>query len=57
MHYWRVLMLPLCLEIVKNRQTLMVDGDPDLFTFRDSDERFSIVQPYVQFKWRLSKKN
>ncbi len=32
------------------------DGDPDLFTFRNTDEQLSIVQPYVQTKFRLTKR-
>ncbi len=31
------------------------DGDPDLFTFRDIDENLSIVQPYIQGQFRLTK--
>lgn len=30
------------------------DGDPDLFTFRSTDETLSIVQPYIQTKYRLT---
>ncbi|MEO1013201.1 MAG: carboxypeptidase regulatory-like domain-containing protein [Bacteroidota bacterium] len=32
------------------------DGDPDLNTFRDVDESFAIVQPYVQGRFRLTEK-
>ena len=32
------------------------DGDPALFTFRNTDERFSLVQPYIQGQFRLTKK-
>ncbi|WP_422857921.1 TonB-dependent receptor [Flagellimonas sp. S174] len=32
------------------------DGDPDLFTFLDVDESFSIIQPYVQSQFRLTEK-
>ncbi len=31
------------------------DGDPDLFTFRDIDEELSIIQPYIQSQFRLTK--
>jgi len=31
------------------------DGDRDLNTFRDTDERFALVQPYVQSQFRLTK--
>ncbi len=31
------------------------DGDPDLFTFRDIDEDLSIIQPYIQGQFRLTK--
>lgn len=30
------------------------DGDPDLTTFRDIDERLNIFQPYLQSQFRLS---
>lgn len=30
------------------------DGDRDLFTFRDADEQFSLIQPYVQGQFRLT---
>lgn len=30
------------------------DGDPDLFTFRDTDEKVNIVQPYVQSRLRVT---
>ncbi|AUP79851.1 TonB-dependent receptor [Flavivirga eckloniae] len=32
------------------------DGDPDLFTFRDTDESLNLFQPYIQGRFRLSKK-
>lgn len=32
------------------------DGDPDLFTFRDSAASFGLFQPYIQGQFRLSKK-
>jgi hypothetical protein len=32
------------------------DGDPDLVNFRDIDENVSILQPYVQGQFRLTKK-
>jgi len=32
------------------------DGDPDLFTFRDTDESFSLFQPYIQGQFRLTEK-
>lgn len=32
------------------------DGDPDLFTFRNTDERFGLWQPYIQGQFRLTKK-
>ena len=32
------------------------DGDPDLTTFRDIDENLSILQPYIQGQYRLTKK-
>ncbi|UII78093.1 TonB-dependent receptor [Flagellimonas sp. CMM7] len=32
------------------------DGDPDLFTFRDFDENFTIFQPYIQGQFRLTEK-
>lgn len=32
------------------------DGDPDLFIYRDIDENLSIIQPYIQSQYRLSKK-
>ncbi len=31
------------------------DGDPDLFTFRDIEENLSIVQPFIQGQFRLTK--
>ncbi|MEM6720823.1 MAG: TonB-dependent receptor [Bacteroidota bacterium] len=31
------------------------DGDPDLFTFRDTDESFGLWQPYIQGQFRLTK--
>ncbi|MBL0684995.1 TonB-dependent receptor [Aquimarina mytili] len=31
------------------------DGDPDLFTFRDIDEDLSIIQPYIQGQFRVTK--
>ncbi len=31
------------------------DGDPDLFTYLDVDDNLSIVQPYVQGQFRLTK--
>ncbi len=33
-----------------------LDGDPDLTTFRDIDERLSIFQPYIQGQFRLTEK-
>lgn len=30
------------------------DGDQDLFTFRDTDEQFSLWQPYLQGQFRLT---
>ncbi|MBW8244882.1 carboxypeptidase-like regulatory domain-containing protein [Muricauda oceani] len=30
------------------------DGDPDLFTFRDTNEGLSILQPYLQSQYRLT---
>ena len=38
------------------RPDLDGDGDPDLFTFRDSDDSFSLVQPYIQGQFRVSEK-
>ncbi len=32
------------------------DGDPDLFTFRDIDDSFSLIQPYFQSQLRLTEK-
>ncbi|RNC87826.1 MAG: TonB-dependent receptor [Winogradskyella sp.] len=32
------------------------DGDPDLFTFRDTDETFNLIQPYFQGQFRLTEK-
>ncbi len=32
------------------------DGDPDMITFRDSDENLSIIQPYVQGQFRVTEK-
>ncbi|WP_103867109.1 TonB-dependent receptor [Aquimarina sp. I32.4] len=32
------------------------DGDPDLFTFIDIDEELTIIQPYIQGQFRLTKK-
>ncbi|TGV02899.1 TonB-dependent receptor [Flavivirga rizhaonensis] len=32
------------------------DGDPDLFTFRDTDESLNLFQPYIQGRFRLSEK-
>ncbi|GAA3595131.1 TonB-dependent receptor [Flavivirga amylovorans] len=32
------------------------DGDPDLFTFRNTDESLNLFQPYVQGRFRLSEK-
>ena len=32
------------------------DGDPDLFTFLNVDENFSIIQPYIQSQIRLTEK-
>ncbi len=32
------------------------NGNPDLITFRDSDESLSIIQPYIQGQFRVSKK-
>ncbi len=32
------------------------DGDPDLFTFRNTDENFGLLQPYIQGQFRLTKK-
>jgi len=32
------------------------DGDPDLFTFRNTDESFNLLQPYVQGQFRLTEK-
>nr|WP_299344702.1 TonB-dependent receptor [Allomuricauda sp.] len=32
------------------------DGDPDLTVFRDIDESFAIVQPYIQGRFRLTEK-
>ncbi|MCK8479779.1 TonB-dependent receptor [Psychroserpens algicola] len=32
------------------------DGDPDLFIFRDTDDSFSLTQPYIQGQFRLTKK-
>ncbi|WP_299114708.1 TonB-dependent receptor [uncultured Winogradskyella sp.] len=32
------------------------DGDPDLFTFRDTDETFDLIQPYIQGQFRLTEK-
>ncbi|MDO5978494.1 TonB-dependent receptor [Flavivirga spongiicola] len=32
------------------------DGDPDLYTFRDTDESLNLFQPYIQGRFRLSKK-
>ncbi|WP_303318903.1 TonB-dependent receptor [Flavivirga abyssicola] len=32
------------------------DGDPDLFTFRNTNESLNLFQPYVQGRFRLSKK-
>ncbi|MEO1030283.1 MAG: TonB-dependent receptor [Bacteroidota bacterium] len=32
------------------------DGDPDLFTFRDTDETFNLLQPYLQGQFRLTEK-
>jgi len=32
------------------------DGDPDLFTFRDTDDSFSLLQPYFQGQFRLNEK-
>jgi hypothetical protein len=41
----------------RNRQPdLDGDGDPDLFTFRDSDESFGLFQPYVQGQFRLTER-
>ncbi len=30
------------------------DGDPDLFTFRDTDDNFGLFQPYIQGQFRLT---
>ena len=32
------------------------DGDPDLFTFRDTDDTFGLIQPYIQGQFRLTEK-
>ena len=32
------------------------DGDPDLVTFRDSDQSLSIIQPYIQGQFRASER-
>lgn len=32
------------------------DGDPDLFTFLNVDESFSIIQPYIQSQFRVTEK-
>ncbi|GAB5563644.1 MAG: carboxypeptidase-like regulatory domain-containing protein [Winogradskyella sp.] len=32
------------------------DGDPDLFTFRDIDDNFNLIQPYIQGQFRLTEK-
>ncbi len=32
------------------------DGDPDLTTFRDVDESFVVLQPYVQGRFRITEK-
>lgn len=32
------------------------DGDPDLFVFRDFNENFIILQPYIQGQFRLTEK-
>lgn len=32
------------------------DGDPDLFTFRNTDESLSIIQPFIQGQFRLTEK-
>ena len=32
------------------------DGDPDLFTFRDTNESLTLVQPYVQSQFRFTEK-
>ncbi len=32
------------------------DGDPDMVVFIDTDDSFSIVQPYIQGKFRLTEK-
>ncbi|WP_108868050.1 TonB-dependent receptor [Aquimarina aquimarini] len=32
------------------------DGDPDLFTFIDIDEGLTVIQPYIQGQFRLTKK-
>ncbi|XLS28839.1 TonB-dependent receptor [Flavobacteriaceae bacterium M23B6Z8] len=32
------------------------DGDPDLFTFRNTDENLSIIQPFIQGQFRLTEK-
>lgn len=32
------------------------DGNPDLFTFRDIDERFNLIQPYIQGHFRITQK-
>lgn len=45
-------------SILKNRERQPDDnddGDPDLFTFIDTDENLSIWQPYVQAQFRLTK--
>ncbi len=31
------------------------DGDPDLFTFRATDDSFSLIQPYIQGQFRVTK--
>jgi hypothetical protein len=32
------------------------DGIPDLITFRNSDDRFSLIQPFIQGQFRLTQK-
>ncbi len=32
------------------------DGDPDLYTFIDTDERLNLFQPYIQGRFRLTEK-